>query len=222
MTRGQGIALVLYLLLWFAPFLGWGLEDVRGFLAHPARAGFAAAGILALAAVFLFRLNFDPLRAGARTLPKQKPGMLVGAILLMALCSFLGYADRHAVFTLPALDALRYAGLTLAVAGISVRLVALRTLGRHFSGLLTVQQDHQLVTSGLYGHIRHPMYLGGLLSWTGACLVFRSWLAVGLLPLAAILLSKRIRREEGLLAEQLGAEYEAYRRRTWRLLPRLW
>lgn len=222
MTFGQRVALALFLLLWFAPFLGWGLDDLGGFLAHPARAGFAAAGVLALAAVFLFRLDFDPLRAGARTLPKQKIGMLIGAIFLIALCWFFGYADRRAVFTLPAQDVIRYAGLTLVVVGIGVRLTALQTLGPHFSGLLTVQANHQLVSTGLYGFVRHPMYLGGLLSWTGGCLVFRSWLFVALLPLAAILVARRIAKEEALLTEQLGGEYEDYRRRTWRLLPHVW
>jgi protein-S-isoprenylcysteine O-methyltransferase Ste14 len=222
MPRGKLIALGLFLLLWLMPFLGWGLDDVRGFLAHPARAAFSAAGILSLGAVVLFRLDFDPLREGARTSPRQKLPMLFGAFFLMAICFLLGYADRSSVFTLSETDAVRYGGLALVLAGITVRLAALRTLGRHFSGLLTVRDDHQLITSGLYGHVRHPMYLGGLLAWTGACLVFRSWLFVVLLPLAAVLLPRRISREESLLAEKLGEAYEGYRRRTWRLLPHLW
>lgn len=222
MTRGKFIALGLFLFLWFMPFLGWGLDDVRGFLDHPARAGFAAAGILALGAVVVFRLDFDPLREGARTLPRQKLSMLFGAIFLMAIGYFLGYADRRGILTLSQFDPVRYGGLALVFAGISVRLAALRTLGRHFSGLLTVQPDHQLITSGLYGHVRHPMYLGGLLAWTGACLIFRSWMFVPLLGLAAALLRNRISREENLLAGQLGDAYEAYRRRTWRLVPHLW
>ena len=78
------------------------------------------------------------------------------------------------------------------------------------------------MTTGLYARIRHPSYLGLLVASLGWALVFRS--AVGLLLTAALLvpLVARIRDEERLLAAEFGAEYAAYRRRTWRLVPGLW
>jgi protein-S-isoprenylcysteine O-methyltransferase Ste14 len=78
-----------------------------------------------------------------------------------------------------------------------------------------------LVTGGVYGVIRHPSYLGLLVNALGWALAFRS--GVGVLLTAALIppLAARIRAEERLLASQFGAEYEAYRRRTWRLIPGL-
>ena len=53
----------------------------------------------------------------------------------------------------------------------------------------------------------------------GLPLIFRSQLVFPLLALIVVFVAARIRQEEKLLAEQFGAEFEAYRRRTWRLLP---
>jgi protein-S-isoprenylcysteine O-methyltransferase Ste14 len=60
-------------------------------------------------------------------------------------------------------DKWRYVGFALFLAGATVRLVAARTLGRQFTGLVTVQDNHRLVQAGIYGVIRHPMYLGLLI-----------------------------------------------------------
>jgi protein-S-isoprenylcysteine O-methyltransferase Ste14 len=92
-------------------------------------------------------------------------------------------------------------------------------LGRRFSGLVAIQPGHTLVTSGVYGVIRHPSYLGLLVSSLGWGLAFRSGIGVLLAALLIPPLLGRIRAEERLLREQFGAEYEAYRAQTSRLIP---
>ena len=74
-------------------------------------------------------------------------------------------------------------------------------------------------TTGIYGIVRNPSYLGLLISSLGWVLTFRS--GVGILLAASLLvpLVARIRSEERLLRSHFGAEYEAYCPRTWRLLP---
>ncbi|HEY1907076.1 MAG TPA: methyltransferase [Myxococcaceae bacterium] len=70
--------------------------------------------------------------------------------------------------------------------------------------------------------IRNPSYLGLLVNALGSALAFRS--VVGVLLTAAMLvpLIARMNSEEALLGVRFGAEYDAYRRRTWRLLPGLY
>ena len=92
-------------------------------------------------------------------------------------------------------------------------------LGRRFSGLVAIQPGHRLVTDGIYGIIRHPSYLGMIVNMLGWALVFRSALGVLLVALTVAILIGRIRSEEALLQSQFGPEYEAYRARTWRLIP---
>jgi protein-S-isoprenylcysteine O-methyltransferase Ste14 len=94
-------------------------------------------------------------------------------------------------------------------------------LGHRFSGLVAIQPGHRLVTDGVYDVIRHPSYLGLLISALGWALVLRS--AVGVLLMALMIppLVARIRAEEKLLRSHFGAEYEAYSSRTARLVPGL-
>jgi protein-S-isoprenylcysteine O-methyltransferase Ste14 len=112
-----------------------------------------------------------------------------------------------------------YVGLALLTLGGTLRLVAVYTLGRRFTGLVAIQEEHRLQTGGLYRHIRHPSYTGMLLSVAGYVLIFRCWL--GLLLVAAMLavLVARMNAEEALLESEFGEEYASYRRRTWRLVP---
>jgi protein-S-isoprenylcysteine O-methyltransferase Ste14 len=75
------------------------------------------------------------------------------------------------------------------------------------------------VTTGVYGVIRHPSYLGLIISTVGWALAFRSGLGLLLAASLVLPLLARIRAEERLLRGQFGDEYDAYRRRTWRLIP---
>ena len=66
-----------------------------------------------------------------------------------------------------------YIGLALLTLGGVLRLAAVFVLGRRFTGLVAIQEEHHLQTGGLYRHIRHPSYAGMLLYMTGYVLVFR-------------------------------------------------
>jgi protein-S-isoprenylcysteine O-methyltransferase Ste14 len=128
------------------------------------------------------------------------------------------YTDRIDFLTFGS-EAVRWVGFFLYSAGGVLRLAPVFVLGRRFSGLVAIQPEHRLVTSGLYGVIRHPSYLGLLVLVLGWGLAFRSGVGVviALLMLAVVL--ARIQAEERLLGETFGAEYDAYRGRTWRLVP---
>ena len=119
-------------------------------------------------------------------------------------------------------DATRWLGVILFTLGCTLRLYPVFVLGRRFSGLVAIQPDHKLVTSGIYGVIRNPSYLGLLVTVIGWGLAFRS--LVGVLITAVLLppLVARINAEEALLSSQFGAEFEVYRARTSRLIPGLY
>jgi protein-S-isoprenylcysteine O-methyltransferase Ste14 len=112
--------------------------------------------------------------------------------------------------------------VALFAAGGALRLWPVFVLGDRFSGLVAIQPGHRLVTSGVYGVIRHPSYLGLLISSLGWGLAFRSGIGVLLAALLVPPLLGRINAEERLLRSQFGAEYEAYRARTSRLIPGLY
>ena len=204
------VAMLAYLGL---AVLGW--CGVRGFFSHPALIALAIA-LFALAGVALFsRGNLSP---GERE-DRANRWVLVAFGLLGVLDAYLpAYTDRKGFWILDG-NAVRWLGVVLFAAGGALRLWPVFVLGLRFSGLVAIQPGHTLVTSGIYGVIRHPSYLGLLVSSLGWALAFRSGVGVLLTALIIPPLLARIHSEERLLRTQFGAEYDAYCARTSRLIP---
>jgi len=131
------------------------------------------------------------------------------------------YSDRVGLLTFGGED-VRWAGVILFTLGGILRLWPVFILGRRFSGLVAIQKDHHLVTDGIYKVIRNPSYLGLLISVVGWALAFRSILGLGLAAMFVPVLIGRMRSEERLLFGYFGAEYEAYRANSWRLIPHVY
>jgi len=95
-----------------------------------------------------------------------------------------------------------------------------RELGRNFSPTLVVRESHTLVTGGIYSYVRHPMYTAFWLWTIAQALLLQNWL-VAICGFAGfgILYFGRIRHEEAMMRETFGEEYEAFARRTKRLVP---
>ncbi len=93
-------------------------------------------------------------------------------------------------------------------------------LGRNFSIALRIRDDHTLVTSGPYAHVRHPMYTAGIGLMLGVSLASGSVWIAGTGALYAGVLVHRVRAEEALLTDAFGSAYETYRARTGAILPR--
>ncbi len=92
------------------------------------------------------------------------------------------------------------------------------------SPLVRVQAErkHRVITTGVYGLVRHPMYLGAVLMFVGAPLLLGSAAGLAIAALMTLLLGFRIVVEERVLAAELEG-YEDYRKRVrYRLLPRVW
>jgi protein-S-isoprenylcysteine O-methyltransferase Ste14 len=210
MTLITVASLALYLGL-----AAWGWGGWSALVAHPARAGAVVATVvLSVAAMF----TSGNLSSGRREDTKNRWILLPVLIVGLVLGWLPAYTDRREIWAIDG-DAVRYLGLALFVAGGVLRLAPVFVLGRRFSGLVAIQEGHELVTGGLYRVIRHPSYLGLLLGTFGWALVFRS--AIGVLVTLLLLppLVARMNAEEALLESEFGAQYAEYRRRTWRLLP---
>lgn len=115
------------------------------------------------------------------------------------------------------------AGIALLLLGLWFLHRSHRDLGDNWSITLEVRHGHRLVTEGVYGHVRHPMYLALLLYGAGQALVLPNWLAgPAYLAALALLVALRIAPEERMMAAAFGASYQAYVARTRRLVPGLW
>jgi len=96
-------------------------------------------------------------------------------------------------------------------------------LGHNWSATLRIAGQHSLVTSGVYRHIRHPMYTAHLLWAIAQVLLLANWMAGwAFLVLSIPLYLTRIPKEEQMMLEQFDDQYRAYMSRTGRLIPRMW
>ena len=117
---------------------------------------------------------------------------------------------------------LRSTGVLIGCAALVLLARAHRALGRNFSPTLSFRDDHRLVTTGPYRHIRHPIYLAYLLLFTSGFLVTCHW-AIGVFGVSIILIlvTFRLEKEEKLLKRRFGEEYLEYSGRTPRFIPRI-
>jgi protein-S-isoprenylcysteine O-methyltransferase Ste14 len=114
------------------------------------------------------------------------------------------------------------AGAALTVVGILSACCARFFLGRNWSATVTVKQDHELVRSGPYRLVRHPIYSGMLLAIFGTALFIGQ--VRGLLAVVLALCGWKWKslQEESFMQEQFGDSYTVYRRQVKSLIPFIW
>jgi protein-S-isoprenylcysteine O-methyltransferase Ste14 len=161
----------------------------------------------------------------ARTVAQQTDGsrivesvpIWIGAILLFT--SAAGPLSKPFITSPRWLDRL---ALVVALVGFALTWWARITLGRWWSGAVTLKADHQLIRSGPYAVTRHPIYTGLLVAVLATALERDSpagWLGGGLI-LAGLVL--KLRHEEHFLGSRFGSAYDAYKRDVAALIPGIW
>src|SRR5579883_2168962 len=123
-----------------------GFGGAGAFFANPARIALTIVGAALFAASFFAGGNISP---GEREDRGNRWVIAAFTIISLLLAYAPAWCDRHDVLTLDG-DAIRWAGVALFAVGGGLRLAPVFVLGRRFSGLVAIQQDHRLVTSGLY------------------------------------------------------------------------
>jgi len=158
---------------------------------------------------------------GDRTIRTTTDATGAFAVLGLADAYLPAYTDRHEFLTFGG-ERVRWFGVALFALGGILRLWPVFALGRRFSGLVAIQPGHRLMTGGVFAVIRHPSYLGLFVNVIGWALAFRAGAGVIIAVLMLLVVLARIDAEERLLGETFGAEYDAYRARTWRLFPHVY
>ena len=197
--------------------LGWGLDDVGAFFSHPARLILFGVTISVNTLTMLFKdkFNVEFFKKGEREDPKEK---LIG-VALPTLIGFLiifiaPYSDSHDFLVMGGGDILRYFGLIIFLVGYIFMIWAPLHLGKQFSWLVTVQEEHELITDGPFRYMRHPRY-SGIIQWIfGVALIFLSIIGLVLAVLISALMLLRIPKEEKMLHQEFGEEWEDYCKRT--------
>jgi protein-S-isoprenylcysteine O-methyltransferase Ste14 len=142
----------------------------------------------------------------------------IGAFLIFARASPLGPLDRRFVADR---QEIRTVALIMVVAGLGISVWARRHIGQFWSARVTLKEGHELIQSGPYSRIRHPIYSGIALAMIGTAMFVGEWRALVGAAIFVVGHWLKARREEELLGSQFGPAYEEYRKRTGSLMPRL-
>jgi protein-S-isoprenylcysteine O-methyltransferase Ste14 len=116
---------------------------------------------------------------------------------------------------------LGWAAAVLSVIGVGFAIWARVHLGRNWSPRPAVKEHHELITTGPYAYVRHPIYTGLILMALGMALTGSIW-GIGVFIIASFTLILRIGKEEKIMLELFPNEYSEYQKRTKRLVPFVW
>jgi protein-S-isoprenylcysteine O-methyltransferase Ste14 len=114
-------------------------------------------------------------------------------------------------------------GILLCVAGMALAIWARRILGTNWSGIVTLKENHELITSGPYRFVRHPIYSGLLLAILGTIVAMEPFLG-GFLVFGISIISLRLKSllEERIMLRTFPDQYPDYMRRVRALIPYIW
>jgi protein-S-isoprenylcysteine O-methyltransferase Ste14 len=120
---------------------------------------------------------------------------------------------------LPAGLWLDWFGIALVLAGFALTFWARAVLGGNWSGSVTIKVEHELIRTGPYRWVRHPIYTGILTAVAGNALVLNEWRGIISLFLIWIGLTIKRRKEEQFMRQTFGAQYDDYAHRTGAIFP---
>jgi protein-S-isoprenylcysteine O-methyltransferase Ste14 len=148
---------------------------------------------------------------------------LMTIILTVLAAALLALRDHRLVWPsarfLPQAMVTYWLGLMIVILGLAFAVWARVHLGRNWSGTVTVKENHELIRTGPYGIVRHPIYSGLLVAILGTAVAFGEWrglLAFGFLTVAFLL---KLRREERFMSESFPNDYPRYCAEVPALIP---
>jgi protein-S-isoprenylcysteine O-methyltransferase Ste14 len=175
--------------------------------------------------IYLLRTNPAALerrsRGGptAEARPAQKAVMGIAWLSLAAMMVVSALDHRFGWSHVP--TAICVVGVVLVAVGVSVMMLVV-VQNRYASATIRVESDQQLISTGLYGLVRHPMYTGNVILMVGIPLALGSYWGLVFVVTGLIVLTWRIRDEEKLLREELDGYHEYTQKVRSRLVPCMW
>jgi protein-S-isoprenylcysteine O-methyltransferase Ste14 len=206
------------------PLLGWGLGNLGGYFSSAPRLGYAVVvGLFSLAVGVQAFSSTEGIRGGkgeeGKLVFRQRIVRIVLVLSLYTALFFIPFFDRRGIGVFHNGNFVRWLGVALSAVGFALVFLSGLALGRQYSADVTIQKEHQLITSGVYRLIRHPRYLGVIALSVGISCIFRSWIGLIASLIFIVILLYRIRDEEDTLHREFGKGWETYCMHSWHLIP---
>jgi protein-S-isoprenylcysteine O-methyltransferase Ste14 len=184
----------------------------------------ASANLIGVLWVAWLAYWFVAARSAKQSSRVESPLSRAGHLLPLAFAAWLLWAD-HAPGgflsgrMLPDTPATFWCGFAVTAFGLGFSVWARRMLGRNWSGIVTVKQDHELIRSGPYRFVRHPIYTGLLIAFAGSAIARGEWRGLLAVAIAFAALWRKLKLEERWMIETFGDAYVRYRAEVRALIP---
>jgi protein-S-isoprenylcysteine O-methyltransferase Ste14 len=183
--------------------------------------GMAANDLWILFALFWLVSALKRKKTKQRESPVQRLAY-IAPLLIALLLLYNGRADFGwlGTYFVPHTPEVRWAGVAIMAVGMAIAFWARVHLGSNWSGVVTLKEGHELIRTGPYRNIRHPIYTGILIAFLGTALVngqVRGLIALGIIWASFLI---KARREEIFLAQEFGLKFEEHTRHTGMFLPK--
>ena len=142
---------------------------------------------------------------------------IAGYLLIFNDALSLGLLGRH---VLPRTALLATVGVVMTWWGIALAIWARYHLAEYWSARITIKEDHQLIRTGPYRRLRHPIYSGLIMAAVGSALLSDRWRGVVGVCLVVAGYAIKARKEEAMRGEQFGEAFREHRKHTGFLFPR--
>jgi protein-S-isoprenylcysteine O-methyltransferase Ste14 len=142
--------------------------------------------------------------------------LILGFVLLYVPATHIAVLD-YQIFPLSTITGLT--GVGICIAGVAFAIWARKTLGNNWSGNVTLKKEHELIQSGPYSLVRHPIYTGFEICFLGAAITtgqLKGFMAILIIFINHL---QKIKLEEAIMHQQFPGQYEAYAKRVKRLIP---
>lgn len=158
---------------------------------------------------------------------RQSAASRLRYLILPALCGVLLCGEPLAAGPLllrfvPKVSLIDWAGAAITNFGAAFAIVARLTLGRNWSGVVSIKKEHQLIRSGPYAVVRHPIYSGILLSILGTAVTLGEVRGLIAFAFAALAMRMKSLQEERFMREEFCGEYQSYQTRVKAMIPFVW
>ena len=184
-------------------------------------------GLIIIQIYFVSRVRQVGERVSADQKALDREGLGYFVVRIIASLALIGFLVLYAinpiwlsVLSVPFPNWLRWLGIALGCFSFILYIWALVTLDKEWSPHLQTRNNHQLVTTGPYARIRHPLYSSYIIFMTSNALLTANWFFIALLVVSIIVLVRRIPMEEQKLIETFGEEYRIYMQKTRGLIPK--
>jgi protein-S-isoprenylcysteine O-methyltransferase Ste14 len=192
-------------------------------LAELERIGFPLRMMIAIALWFIPAIYWE-IAPRSQTAVKEPMRTRSVHLVLTSLAQLLVFLPVPGLRTrfMPLSTAVWIGGLAIEAMAVVLTVWARRALGKNWSGAIATNVDHELIRTGPYRSVRHPIYTGILGTYLGATIVSGEVHALLGLVLVLIAYARKIRMEEAHLHAAFGPAYADYTQHSWRLIPRVY